>query len=380
MPSDADEILGIENSLTNDTFEAYLAANNPNTLSQAQASMRLALNGRERTENRVATLSDTDVEVVVASVEQELKLVAETLLHVRRVLDATTSNASTYSLADVASDKIAIDTSRASVQGAREGLQVAVAVWRDALGSSTETASAKQASLQVAERDAEQARATANTRLSDADSTVAIRLAGLRQAQADVAVLDAERAEHLISAPVQGVITRVLADEGERITLGSTILTVHSLENTWYADVQVPESDISLIAVGQAVDVHFDAYGDEQVFIAKVEHVDPSSQTVEGVVYYRVLLAVTAKEGMALRTGLSLDADIRVGRVEEALVIPQRAIFGMGHERRVRVLLNDGLTTEERVITLGMRGDGGFVEVKSGLVEGDKVFLTRVSE
>jgi RND family efflux transporter MFP subunit len=379
--SDADAILGVENSLTNDTFEAYLSANNSEFLSLATLYMRSALERRARTEDAVLTLdraSDTaSVKQVAGDLRAELALLERTLLFTRRVLDATTSNASTYSMEDVAADRTTIDTTRAAVHAKDEAIVAALAAWDNAVASEAETRALTTVALALAQEDEAHARAAAAASVAAADASIATRRAVLAQAQADQALADLDASAAVIVAPTAGTITRVLVDVGERIAPGVEALTLVGGQDTWQGELQVPESDLALVRVGQQADVRFDTYGDGVVFTAHVMRIDPASAAVEGVVYNRVLLAIDPIADVALRTGLSLDASLVVAERSAVLTVPQRAVFGTASERRVRVLLPDGLTSEERIITVGLRGDGGILEVLSGLTEGDRVLTSR---
>jgi multidrug efflux pump subunit AcrA (membrane-fusion protein) len=56
------------------------------------------------------------------------------------------------------------------------------------------------------------------------------------------------------------------------------------------------------------------------------------------------------------------------------LVIPVRAVVESGQERKVRIIKDiEKKTFEETVVTVGLEGDGGLVEVLSGLSEGQEV-------
>ena len=62
-----------------------------------------------------------------------------------------------------------------------------------------------------------------------------------------------------------------------------------------------------------------------------------------------------------------------VGSSDDALVVPQTAV--RPSERGFLAYVVEGETAKERVLQLGMRTPEGKVEVRSGLVAGDKVVV-----
>lgn len=380
--SDADTILGVENTLANDVFEVYLAANNPPALNQAVVAMRAAIEERERMEGLVRRAEGGVLEAELvsstAAVADALTHTEAVLASTRRVLDATTSNAEAYTLTDVAADRAVVDAARGTLQREREALSSARLAFTQASAGRGEHAQAQDVAVQSAERALAQAQATAWARASESAGTADWRNASLAQARADIVAISADRAERTIVAPFDGTITRVSLEAGERAIPGGEVLRMESAQDTWRGELDVPESDIDSVRLGQAVQVRFDALGDDVVFAATVAHIDPSASAVEGVVYYRVILTLNASPRIQeLRTGLSLDADIAVGQASQVLVIPQRVVYGTAAQRMVRVLNADGVTAREQSISIGLRGNNGLVEVREGLEEGDRVLTKR---
>jgi multidrug efflux pump subunit AcrA (membrane-fusion protein) len=80
---------------------------------------------------------------------------------------------------------------------------------------------------------------------------------------------------------------------------------------------------------------------------------------------------------------MTANISITTEEKQDALVIPGRAVIekenGQGGIRKyVRVLKADG-DMEEKRVEIGLRGDGGMVEVLSGVEEGEEV-ITYVKE
>ncbi len=72
-----------------------------------------------------------------------------------------------------------------------------------------------------------------------------------------------------------------------------------------------------------------------------------------------------------------MTADVIFFTAEEkdVIYIPLRTVFNRNDGSKYVRVLEDGKVKEKEIIT-GLRGDGGLIEVKSGLNEGQEVILS----
>ncbi|MDX1433758.1 MAG: HlyD family secretion protein, partial [Gammaproteobacteria bacterium] len=70
-------------------------------------------------------------------------------------------------------------------------------------------------------------------------------------------------ADHSIRAPVTGVVDRVFVEAGEFVTPGQRLTIVHDPRSVW-VEANIKETEIRKLALGQAVEVHVDAFPDEE--------------------------------------------------------------------------------------------------------------------
>lgn len=222
--------------------------------------------------------------------------------------------------------------------------------------------------LEVAE--AELSLARAKSRSADVDAA----LAEVLTAQGSLEAAEAELAQTVLRAPAPGTITKVDVAIGEVAEAFKGALVLQDVSNL-YLEANVNESNVAYLSVGQPVAVTYDAFGNE-AYAATLSSVDPAATVVDGVVNYKVKALIPAKD--TVRPGMTANLSIQTAFVPGALVVPSRAITTRGEEHVVLVLVDERRgTTEERVITTGLSGDGGLVEVVSGLVEGARVVLAR---
>lgn len=180
-------------------------------------------------------------------------------------------------------------------------------------------------------------------------------------------------AQDRITAPVDGTVSRLNIREGETVMAGNPVARI-SASSDILLESRVPEADILKLKTGMAASVTFDAFTKDDIFSATVSEIEPSSTVVQDVVSY-VTRFVLADDDPRLREGMSATIDAVTAEAISVLVVPFRAVIREGDAAFVE-LSRDGITAERRGVTLGLEGDEGMIEVKSGLSEGDPVVVS----
>lgn len=196
--------------------------------------------------------------------------------------------------------------------------------------------------------------------------------AAVAQAKASVSVVQDQLKDVDLLAPFDGIVTKRNANPGETVVLNlnSPILTVIQKDDL-LIESNIPESDISKIALGQKVKITLDALTADDVFKASVSEIDPASTEIQGVVYYRIKLKFDSLDPR-FKVGMSANLDIATAERSNVISVPSRVIKLDGDRKCVDVLQADN-TTKKVYIETGLEGDEGMVEVKSGLSGGEKV-------
>lgn len=191
--------------------------------------------------------------------------------------------------------------------------------------------------------------------------------AGYKEARA-LWVLASERlADATIHSPLTGFISERLVSEGQYVEKGQTLVTVVD-SDPMKIEFAVPERHLAVVQDGQEVTVLVAAVPDRS-FTGRVFFIDPrvdaSTRTVK-------LKAQIPNPDGALRAGLFANAELIVGRREQAVVVPEQAVVPAIDKLTVFVV-QDGVA-KRRQVTVGARL-AGQVEITSGLQPGETVVI-----
>ncbi len=217
------------------------------------------------------------------------------------------------------------------------------------------------------------------------DFEVSAAKAKVAQAQAQLNGALANLSDYTITAPIDGTITKVNFSIGEQTSLAEPAIKMLSTEK-FEIKVDIPESDVAKIKVGDSAVIELDAFGSDYPFSGKVAFIDPAQTVIQDVIYYRTTVSFDANEkNEQLKSGMTADVTITTAEKNDVLLVPQRAVkvreavLGEVAEKYVEVLVGEN-QVEERTVAVGLRGDGGIVEVLTGLSEGDKVVTFKKEE
>lgn len=403
--ADADEVLGIENTIINDDYEVFLSAINKNYLNLANQHFNLSITKRDLYEPVVFGLDSEssleEVESAADSVESVLELTSLTLLYTRQVLDATTASTSDFSTADLLALKTSIDSARVSVHSESTFIAPKQAYENSKIDVGIAIDSAESV-LAVASLAYSTALTTQSTAVSAAETTVAQRNADAGRAEAalnevlaaprnvDLAGLKAEVSRTFanldqtkvklentkITSPITGVLTDFTLSVGEQAVVGQIVATVQSTDDMFQVSTNVAESDIVKISTEDKVIVVLDAYGDDSPIYGYISSINPAEQNIEGVIFYEAIVFLEENAYLLdLKPGMSADVEVSTAELEDVLFVPQRAVLEDDIGNKF-VRIPNGNEFEKRIVKTGLRADGGRLEITEGLVEGEEIILT----
>jgi HlyD family secretion protein len=205
----------------------------------------------------------------------------------------------------------------------------------------------------------------AKLRNGSTTQALAVQQAQVQSAQAQADRISALIGKNIIRSPIRGIVTTMDAKVGQTATPGQIVATVIS-DQSLEIEANVPEVDVSKVAVGNAVAVTIDALPGETM-PATVAFIDPAETIIDGVVNFTIKVLFTVSD-MRLKSGLTANLDIESQRRSDVLLLPQFAIIENDDGTFVR--RPDG---SEVPVTTGIRSQDGMVEITSGLAVGDQV-------
>ena len=219
--------------------------------------------------------------------------------------------------------------------------------------------------------------------LEDARYTYDAAASSLEKTQSDLS-------ETIITAPMDGVVVGEPKSAGTMAVQGNSnptvILTIADMSKKQIL-AKVDETDIGSVKVGQNATFTVDTYTGK-TFTARVSKISQtdvtnswntnsssssSSSTSASVVYYYVVLDVDDPENLLL-PAMTARVDIVTSEKDSALVVPISALKTDTKGSYVILNLPDG-TKENRYVSTGIYSDE-YVEIESGLTDGDKVVIT----
>lgn len=206
----------------------------------------------------------------------------------------------------------------------------------------------------------------AGPRKTDIDAAAA----RVRQARADLARTQADFYETILVSPIDGTVTEVNVRTGEYSPAGAAIRLLGSV--SYRIESFVSEIDVSLLQVTQSGSIELDAFP-EVFYQVRVSEVAATPTDVDGIPKYRVKLDFVHPHD-EFRIGMTGDVEIITGYRGDVLTIPRRAVIENNDGASIVRVLNEGNITEKEV-QIGMEGEGGEVEILSGLEEGEEVIL-----
>jgi HlyD family secretion protein len=232
-----------------------------------------------------------------------------------------------------------------------------------------------QAEAQVAQ----QAQAVALLKAGSRAEDVQEARAQVQAAKGALQTVQAQVNDTQVVAPFDGTVITKYADAGAFVSpsmvgggdsaSSSSILTLSS--NRLQVVVNLSESQIAKVKLGQAVTIQADAFPGESL-MGKVSQIAPKATVSQNVTSFEVRVAITSPSEK-LRAGMNVEAQFEIGRLENALLVPNAAVVRQAEGTGVYVLERNKPVFQP--IQTGATA-GSQTEVKSGLQGDEQVLLS----
>jgi RND family efflux transporter MFP subunit len=385
----ADNILGIDNAFANDSFESALGALNTSVLNSARSKYAVAKASKvdldlsaqglgKSTAHEKIDLIQTTAEESLNDTRDLLYTVANLLNNTVPVSGMTQTELDAYKtsiqvgLTNLATKNSALLSARQALVTAKNTYEVNRIAYEKAR-TNLDNLKLKQVA-DIASANAQVSGALAS--LNDAknpprDVDIASYKAAVSAAQASLAQAVAARNKAIITAPVDGIVGRIGPKIGEYVNVQD--VAVKLVSQHFEVKVDIPETDIVKISIGNVAEIKLDAYGDEAIFPGTVVRIEKGETVIQDVVYYNVTVSLADDGKYQIMNGMTANIVFSTEERQNVLYIPQRAVRTGDNGRFVRVLV--GKEVKDMPVKTGLRGDGGMIEITEGLSEKDLVVL-----
>jgi len=212
---------------------------------------------------------------------------------------------------------------------------------------------------------------------------------------AEIALLDTQAARHQLkrdqnsanlgrlelTAPHAGTLVYARNWWGEPPSAGQTVWPGMKLAElpdtgTLEAKLHVLESEAAGLAAEQAVEIRVDAAPDVTFHgvVKSVGQLAAPREKDSPVKYFEFTVSLERTDPTRMRVGALVRARVQVARVEQAIAIPNQALYGDAEGHWVYVL--DGDKAQRRSVRIGRRS-GTRTEIVEGLASGERIALSR---
>ncbi len=401
----ADNVLGAKNSATlNKTKDARQSA--LSLISKAEAAASKARQQTDEaslisageavknlltaTDNALDSAYDTlEASIVSSSFSQTLldsykTIISSQISQVNVASSALESSVQNFNNA-VLNKETSISSAEDNLGQAQANLENAVNAARNSLSSvklsGDQQISSAQSRLDSASNALALSLAQYNSTVAPARSQdVSVAQAQVNQAQATLDGINQQIKDTVLLSPLDGVVNQVNYEVGEQFGgTGKSMISV-LVNNSFNIEVDISESNISKVKIGNLTDITFDAFPGDLILKGQVSFIEPAQTVIQDVVYYKVkidfvnlieTLSLLEGRGLSLKSGMTANVVIMTDKRDQALQVPARSLIEKDSQKIIRVLENG--VVKEIPVEVGLQGDEGMIEILSGIKAGDQI-------
>ncbi len=220
----------------------------------------------------------------------------------------------------------------------------------------------------IAEADLQASESSRSQAQADLQATEdMLRALGIKDPEAMVKNPPKTTLQIPLPAPVGGEVVERLVGPGQLLQAGATqVFTISDMSTVWVL-VNVYQSDVGYVRVGDSVDISTDSY--PKVFHGRISYVapalDPNTRTLQARI-------VTGNPNKILKKDMYVTAMLEAGVIHDALTVPDAAVL-RDSENIPFVYVESGANQfARRLVKIGDSQDGR-TQITDGLKEGELV-------
>lgn len=401
----ADDVLGVDRTYANDTYEQFLSAQDSTKLQQTKSLYAQARTPvrelKALTDRLLAQNEPTDnIDAALQKAQSVLALMDPLTQGVYDILQNTVSSVSlsettlnsmkssaqtdhtniTSKLTSLTSLTQALTNARDSYTAGVRALDKAkLALDKLKKGAEPQTiATAEEHLRQVQASLAKIKRGTDPLDLQAAQNTIQQRVAAVADAQNKLHDAQELLNNYTIRAPFEGIVAKVNVKEHDQSSPSTALATL--LTQAKIAQISLNEVDVSKVHIGQKATLTFDAVPDLTI-AGSVSEIDSIGTVTQGVVNYSVKILFVTQDDR-IKPGMSVSAAIITNTHSDVLTIPNSALRTGGTVQVLKQIdpalaantqgVPSTIPPETLNVQTGLANDQ-LTEVLSGIQEGDYV-------
>lgn len=188
--------------------------------------------------------------------------------------------------------------------------------------------------------------------------------------RAQAKALETERGNFELRAPVQGVVVKLDARQGQYVTVGKPILSLVPTDNLMIR-ARIDQSVSATLAQGTSIEVSSESQPDKKLDL-QINSIDPAVEREGSSSYVIAWIRYDPNSDLKLRLNQQVDLSVVTESREDALALPLEGLVTQGDEEFVRVIQNGAIKLLP--VKTGIQ-DGGVIEVVLGLTGDETVVV-----
>ncbi len=367
-----DELFESDNTNSPDLV---FATNDSTLASQAESARVEAGRSLVKIYDRIISLDPSDydsLDATMAEVKESLNQINNGLAIISQALNSaiTTTN---FTESDLSAAKT-------NLSAARTNLNSEISSITSQQQTISSTKLTNQTNINVAQANLDSAKSA----LAKAEQELVLKEAGAQsediqlaraevsQARANLQQTQAELSKAVLTAPVDGVVTKIEKELGETVAVKEKIISMIS-DTKFQVEANISETEIAKVKINDQIEMTLDALGPEEKFSGRVIEIDPAETVISGVIYYQIT-SVFDLEDERIKSGMTVNMDILTEKKQDALYLPYYVIKQQNGGKYVLVEQNGEVVKKE--IKTGLEGEAR-VEIIEGLKQGDQVLIEK---
>jgi HlyD family secretion protein len=231
----------------------------------------------------------------------------------------------------VSSAETALEQAKAGLQLSQQNLKRQQDLWKDGL-TTRESLERAQNEVTVREADVKRSQQDITARQQEIET----REQQIKQEQAGLSTTRYNMTQIVIESPMDGIVTRRNIEQGETAVVGtmnnagSQLLTIADM-SVIEAEVEVDETDIPFVALGQQAKIKIDAVEDREFrgHVTEIGNSPIQANSQQGgqrqATTFKVVITLD-EEVPNIRPGFTCTADITTAKKENVTAVPIQAL------------------------------------------------------